>query len=353
MSPQIDELPTELLHFILAKLDPRTLRNCRLVKRQWRDIGNEYFLPAIRTATIAQLSLTDFVQKDIIAGHVRSIRFTKKESEEWPDQSNVSEATDPEPRHEIMTWLFKHPFKRLESVTISDGRPFPTMHQQRDWSSEATSVQFENLWPVLSNPSIRLGALHVEWVHTWLFLSKAADVSPILRSLTILRLGILCDRELKGASDLRLILRGLSNLRQLELSTPEDMDLPLYSLIDIGEREVAWPHLASLTLRGFNVGEPLLRRLFSLPSLRSIGIARITLCDDGCWIRLLAALQNKRWGAVHLSGWLANSTTDEGWYGDSDEGGSLFEEVAEWLKCDDRRASSDKDCPLTIDNMNL
>jgi hypothetical protein len=140
---------------------------------------------------------------------------------------------------------------------------------------------------------------------------------------------------------------------QLELSSSKDMALPLHSLIDIGEREVAWPHLVSLTLRGFKVEKSLLRRLFSFPSLRSIGIARINLGGDGCWIRLLTAPQDKKWGAVHLSGWSADATTDEGWYGDSDEGGSLFEGVAEWLKCDDTSEGSDVGCPLTIDNMNL
>jgi hypothetical protein len=224
MSPQIDKLPTELLHLILSKLDASTLRNCRLVKRHWKDISNEYFLLVIRTATIASLSLVDFAQNDTIAGHVRSIRFAKTETEEWPDQSNASEACNPaSPRQTMLTWLSKHPFKRLESLAISDGRPFPTLYRQRDWSSAATTVQLENLQPALSNASVSLSALSAEWVHTRLFLSKVAEIGDVWKSLTMLRLGLLCDRELKGVRDLRLILREHSNLRQLHLSTPENM----------------------------------------------------------------------------------------------------------------------------------
>jgi hypothetical protein len=89
------------------------------------------------------------------------------------------------------------------------------------------------------------------------------------------------------------------------------MNLPLYCLTN--EREVDWPHLASLTLRGFVAGERILQRLFNLASLKSIGIARIVLDDDhdGFWVRLMTALRKKRCEEVHISGWLANSRTDE------------------------------------------
>jgi hypothetical protein len=95
----------------------------------------------------------------------------------------------------MLTWLSKRPFQRLESLAISDGRPFPTWYRQRDWSSGTTTVQLDNLQPVLSHPSVRLSALSVEWVHTRLFLSKAAEIGQMWRSLTILRLGLLCDEE--------------------------------------------------------------------------------------------------------------------------------------------------------------
>jgi hypothetical protein len=355
MSLQVDDLATELLHIIISKLDPSTLRNCRLVKRRWRDICNEYFLSTIRTNTITKISrLMDFAQNDVIAGHVRSIRFAKKESDEWPDQSIASEVQNPASLgQEITISYLTHALKRLHSLAVSDGRPFPTMDRRRDWSSEATTEQLENLQPALSNVSVQLSDLCVEWLHTRFFLSKSVEIGQVWSSLTTLRLGLLCDGEMKGVRDLRLILRELSGLRQLHLSTPENMNLPLYCLID--ERRVDWPHLASLTLRGFVARERILQRLFNLPSLRSISIARIVLDDDddGCWARLMTALRKRKCGEVHISGWLANSTTDEGWYGSSDEHGSLFQELAEWLKRDDREAGNGGGCPLTIGNVNL
>lgn len=354
MSLQIDDLATELLHIILSKLDPGTLRNCRLVKRQWRDISNEYFLRAVCTNTIRKFSgLKNFAQREIIAWHTSSITFVKKESEKWPDRSNASEVHDPALLgQEIATSHFKHLFKRLDSLAISDGRPFPTMCRKRNWSSDATTEQFEILHSALSNSPVRLSELCVEWVDTPIFQSKAVESSQIWRSLTILRLGIFWDGDLEGLKGIQLVLRGLSNLTQLHLSTPEDLKLPLYHLIN--EREVTWPCLTALTLQGFVAREPILQRLFTLPSLRSISIARIVLDDDdGCWIRLMMALQKMKCKEAHLFGWLANSTTDAGWYGDSNEDGSLFQEVAEWLKRDERDAGSGRGCPLTVDNINL
>jgi hypothetical protein len=357
MSPQTDQLATELLYIIFSNLDPSDLPNCRLVQRLWRDIGNEYFLPAIRTNTTTTLShlMNSFAEHDVIAGHVRSITFAKKGEEEWPDQNNASGAHDPAlPGQKLTSSGCNHsylvPFKRLERVAVLDGRPFPTINWPHDWplDSDAITEQLENLQLALSNPSIHLSELCVEWVDTRFFLSKAVEIGRIWRSLTILRLALTWNEDLNRVRDLSLVLRGLSNLRQLYLSTLEDHHLPLYCLID--ERVVAWPRLTHLTLRGFVAREPILQKLFSLPHLRSIGIARIGLDDDGCWIRIITALRMRKCAEVHLSGWLANNTTISGWHGDSNEDGSLFRKVTEWLKRCDGEAGS---CPLNINNMDL
>jgi hypothetical protein len=354
MSLHIDELASEILHIIFSNLDPSDLRNCRWVQCLWRDICNEYFLPSIRTNTTTKLShlMDSFVAHKVIAGHVRSITFAKKALEEWPDQNNASEAhktallgqeyTSSRCNHKSLD-----PFERLERLAILDGRHFPTMDWPHDWplNSDATTKQLENLQLALSNSPIHLSELRVEWLDTRFFLSKSAEIGQIWRSLTILRLALTRNEDLDGASDLRIVLRGLSNLRQLHLSTLEDHYLPLHCLIH--EREVAWPLLTHLTLRGFAAGEPTLQRLFSLPHLRSISISRVGLEDDGCWIRIMTALQKRKCAEVHLSGWLANRTTASAWFGDSHEEGSLFAEVTEWLKRDDREAGS---CPLNIQN---
>jgi hypothetical protein len=343
MSPQIDQLPGELLHVIFSHLDPSTLGVCRLVKRQWKQIGNEYILPATLTKTTAQLSelIKSFTDNDIIAGHVRSITFAKKLSEDWPDQSNVSEGQ--------CSKTFLLPFKRLERLAVLDGRPFPTMTWPRETPlhSDGTTKQLENLLPALSNPSVHLSELCVEWVDTRIFLYKADELGRTWRSLTVLRLGLTRNKDLNGVRDLLSILRGLSNLRQLHLSTLEDHYLPVDYLID--EREIAWPRLTCLTLQGFIAREPTLQRLFSLPRLRSIAIARMGLEDNGCWIRIMKELQMRKCAEVHLSGWLVDCTTGSSWFGDSNEDGSLFREVVEWLKRDDSNVGS---CPLNISNMN-
>jgi hypothetical protein len=359
MSPPIDQLSPELLHIIISNLNAGDLKNYRLVQRQWRDIGIEYLLRAIHTNTTTKLShlMDSLAEYDNIAGHVRSITIAKKGSEKWPDQGNASEVHDPALLGQEYTSSrcnhtflvpFLVPFKRLERLAVSDGRPFPTIDWPRDWplDSDATTEQLENLQPALANPAIHLSELCVEWVNTRYFLSKAAEIGQIWRSLTILRLALTCNKDLDGVGDLSLVLRGLFNLRQLHLSTLEDSRLPLHRLID--EREVAWPRLTHLTLRGFMAKEPILQTLFNLPHLRSVSMAHMDLDGDGCWIRIMTALRIRKCTEVHLSGWLANTTTDAFWSGDSTENGSLFREVTEWLKRDDGEAGS---CPLHINNM--
>jgi hypothetical protein len=132
MSLQIGQLATELLHIIFSNLDLSTLRNCRLVQRLGREIGNEHFLPAICTNNLAELSGMNFARNDVVMGHVRSITFMKNELEEWRDQSTVSEAhglallgQGLATSHCSNTIL--NPFKRLEKLAILDGRPFPTL----------------------------------------------------------------------------------------------------------------------------------------------------------------------------------------------------------------------------------
>jgi hypothetical protein len=359
MSPQIDQLASELLHIIISNLNPGDLQNCRLVQRRWRDIGNEYLLRAIHTNTTTKLLhlMDSLAEYDNIAGHVRSITIAKKKSEKWPGQGNASEMHNPallgqeytSSRYNY-TFLapFKVPFKRLERLVVLDGRPFPTISWPRDWplNGDATTEQLENLQPALANSAIHLSELCVEWVNTQYFPSKAAEIGQIWRSLTILRLALTCNEDLSGVRDLNLVLRGLFNLEQLHLSTLEDYHLPLHRLID--EREVAWPRLTHLTLRGFVAREPILQTLFSLPHLRSVSMARMDLDGDGCWIRIMTALRMRKCTEVHLSGWLANPTTTALWFGDSTENGSLFREVTEWLKRDDGEAGS---CPLNISNM--
>jgi hypothetical protein len=88
MSSQINELANEILHIIFSNTGPDSLQNCRLVCRRWRKIGDEHFLPTIFTNTITKLELV--AKNVVVAGHVRSIIFTKKASEEWPNQINAS-----------------------------------------------------------------------------------------------------------------------------------------------------------------------------------------------------------------------------------------------------------------------
>jgi hypothetical protein len=355
MSTQIDQLSTELLHIIFSNLDLSDLRNCRLVQPLWLAICNEYFLPALRTNTTTKLlSLKDsFTQYKVIAGHVRSITIAKKASEEWLDESSATEAQNPAFLGQEITRSrcnpnFLDPFKKLESLTILDGRQFPTFDWHGDFDSDATAEQLETLQPALSNPSVHLRELCVEWVNIDYFQSKVAEIGQSWRSITILRLALTCDDDLSGAGDLSLILRKLSNLSQLHLSTREH-GLPLYAIIN--ERKIAWPYLTHLTLRGFVAREPILQKLVSLPRLRSISIARIGLDDDdGCWIRIMTTLRMRKCAEVQLSGWLANDTTTSGWFGDSNEDGSLFEKVSEWLKQGDGEAGS---CPLNTNNMDL
>jgi hypothetical protein len=343
MLPEMDQLAVELLHVIFSHLDPSTVGICRLVKRQWKEIGNEYILPATRTKTTAQLSklVRSFTDGVVIARHVKSITFAKKPSEDWPDRSNVSEGQCGK--------TFLLPFKRLARLAVLDGRPFPTMTWPRETplNSDATTKQLEMLLPALSNPSVHLSDLCVEWVDTRFFLSKANELGQMWKSLSILRLGLTQNQYLSGVRDLRSVLRGLSNLRQIHLSTLEDHYLPLHYLID--ERAIAWPRLTHLTLQGFVAREPTLQRLFSLPHLRSIAVARMGLESEGCWIRIMTELQTRKCAEIHLSGWLADCTTRSSWFGDSNEDGSLFREVVEWLKRGDSKVGS---CPLNISNMN-
>jgi hypothetical protein len=253
---------------------------------------SEYILPAIHTKTTAQLSeLTNsFEERDVIAGHVRSITFAEKLSEEWPDQSNASAGNDTallrqESASSPCDKTFLLPFKRLKRLAFLDGRLLPTIAWPSGvpFDSVATTKQLENLQPALSSPSVHLRELCVEWVDIRFFLSKADELGQMWRSLTTLRLAPTCNGDLNGLRDLSLVLRGLSNLMQLHLSVVEDLHLPLYLLID--ERRVAWSRLTHLTLQGFVAREAILQRLFSLPRLRSVSIARITVP----WMTMVAA----------------------------------------------------------------
>jgi hypothetical protein len=163
MSPHIDQPSPERLLIIFSILDLSDLPNCRLVQRLWRDICNEYFLPAICTNTTTNLShmRDSFVEYNFIAGYVRSITIAKKASEEWPDQNTASETHDSallgqEHTGSRCNYTLLVPFKRLERIAILDGRPFPTITWPRDWplDSDATE-QLENLQPALSNQRVQ------------------------------------------------------------------------------------------------------------------------------------------------------------------------------------------------------
>jgi hypothetical protein len=159
-----------------------------------------------------------------------------------------------------------NPFKRLEKLAILDGRPFPTL----DWpdDSDTTTKQVEVVRAALSNASLHLSEVCLEWVYTGFFSFRAAEVGQIWGSHTILRLGLLVNEDLGGVVDLKLVLRGLSNLKQLHLSTLEDGHMLLDRFVD--QSKAAWHHLTDLTLRGFVAREPNLQGLLTLPRLRSI-----------------------------------------------------------------------------------
>jgi hypothetical protein len=373
MSSLICWLSPELHHSILSNLDLRTLQQCRLVKRQWRDIGNEYFLPAVRLREPKDLlRLLAIAQHDCISRYVRSITFTADvfgneqqepgtEDEESDRQSLSVQEIAANLRDGDTSLLcisrLLHRFQKLEKLTISDGQSFETIewewigHNLTDVGrfavhENAVARQLVVLQAALARASIRLDELCAEWLDTSFFLSKAAEIGQIWSSLKVLRLGIVHDRTSRGIGDLREVLGQLNNMRQLHLSSVGPCPTHLESIVD--NRWINWNRLTVLTLRRFVIRESTLRWLLDIPSIKSISLRNMALDADGCWMNLLTNLREKEFEEVWLSGWLANGTMDGGWGGDSNVDGDLLQNVAEWLMRDARKKG---ECPLTTENM--
>jgi hypothetical protein len=385
----LNTLPIELLREILSIFriyDISTLQECRLVQRQWKKICDEYFLPDVCFSRPQDLlRILAIAEDECIAGHVRSITFAEdifreELQEQWTEdeQSNRQLPSVQEnahsgdgdtslPRISRLLCLFK----RLKKLTISKAQTLDTVQimamrqlpedeaavafqlaarehaRQLAMRDNAVARQLVVLHAALSHASIHLDELCVERLNTTFFLSRAAEIGQNWKSLTVLRLGIVQDEELRGVEDLKTVLHELTNLRQLHLSGAGPHITPLDPLLN------DWNQLIGLTLRQFVVGEPTLQALLNVPSLRSISLHNILLEDDGCWIRIMAGLQMKNWERVSLSGYLANMTADEGWGGDSNKDGDLLKEVAEWLMDDYGDEGNKRQCPLTTENMNL
>jgi hypothetical protein len=369
MSSLIGRLPKELHHNILSNLESSTLRPCRLVHRQWTDIGNEYFLPAVYFSEPTDLPrFLAIAQHDCIAGHVRSIAFTKnffgkehqkhRTEDEQSARGPLSVQQDANLGDGDTNLLYSshllHQFRKLEKLTVSDSRDFETL----EWEGMARNFmatgqlalredpiarQLVVLQAAIARASIRLKELRVEWFNTKFSLSKAADVGQTWKSLTVLRLGILHDEESGGIEDLRVVLGQLTNLRQLHLSSVGQRRTHLNSLVN--NREIAWNGLTDLTLQRFVVEEWTLQRLLNVPSMESTSLYNIELEYGGCWRSIMANLQKKKFERVCLSGWLANETQDEGWCGEG-----LLQEAAECCMAD---VQNKGECPLTIESMNL
>jgi hypothetical protein len=241
-------------------------------------------------------------------------------------------------------------FRKLEKLTVSDGRDFETL--EWEWMGhnlmatgqlvvreDPIAKQLVVLQAAVARASIRLKELRAEWLNTRFFLSEAADIGQTWRSLTVLRLGILHDEESHGIEDLRAVLSQLTNLRQLHLSSVGPHRTHLDSLVN--NREITWNGLTDLTLQRFVVEERTLQRLLNQPSIESISLYSIELKYGGCWRSIMTNLQKKKFKQVCLSGWLANGTEDEVWGGEG-----LLQEVAEWLM---RDMQNKGECPLTTE----
>ncbi|KAH5617401.1 hypothetical protein HBI23_257660 [Parastagonospora nodorum] len=224
-----------------------------------------------------------------------------------------------------------------------------------DWNcklaGDAVAWQLVVLQAAIASASMRLEELHVEGLDVKFFSSKAADIGKIWKSLTVLRLEIVQHDNAHGAQDLGCALRELTNLKQLYLANTGACLTRLDSLVE--KQETAWSRLTQLTLQRFVVSAPTLQRLLSIPSIVRTSLCNIILDGDDCWIRIMTRLREKRWEHVHLSGWLVNIEMDDGWAGDSDKDGSLFRQVTEWLMEERVAVGNMRDCPLTIDNMNV
>jgi hypothetical protein len=383
--PSLSRLPIEILREILSILDTRTAQECRLVQRQWTKICDEYFLPDVCFSRPGDLLRLHGIAKDeCITGHIRSITFAEdifreELQEHWieDEQSNrqlpsVQEdanSMDGDTSLERISRLL-YLFKRLKKLTISEAQALDTVQimalrqlpegeaavafqlaarehaRQLAMRDSAVVRQLVVLHASLSHASIHLDELCVERLNTTFFLSRAAELGQNWKSLTVLRLGVVQDEELRGVEDLKTVLHDLTNLRQLDLSGSGSHTVPLDPLIN------DWNQLTELTLRQFVVEEPTLQTLLNTPSIRSINLHNILLEEDGCWIRILTGLQMKNWERASLSGYLANMT-DGGWGGDSNKDGDLLKEVAEWLMDDYGDEGNKRQCPLTTENLNL
>jgi hypothetical protein len=369
MSSLIDRLPNELHHNILSNLDSSILQPCRLVCRQWTNISNEYFLPAVYFS-----EPTDFprflaiAKHDCIARHIQSITFTKnffgKEQQKVRTEDEQSARGPLSVRQDanigdgdtnlLYSSHLLHEFRKLEKLTISDSRDFETLEWEcMACNSMATGQlalredpiarQLVMLQAAIASASIRLKELRVEWFNTKFSLSGGADIGQNWKLLTVLRLGILHDEESHGIEDLRVVIGQLANLRQLHLSSVGQHRTHLDALVN--SREIAWDGLTDLTLQRFVVEEWTLQRLLNIPSMESTSLYNIELEYGGCWRSIMTSLQKKKFERVCLSGWLANGTEDEGWGGEG-----LLQEVAEWYMRDVQNKGK---CPLTTESMNL
>jgi hypothetical protein len=352
MAASISQLAPELLHLIFSRLDLHSLKESRLVQQKWVHICDEYLLPEVHIRDGSSLTwLLDIAQNKTIAGHVRSITCTSNFSGD--PIHNAKQSESPQRDNVYMsrirnTVLF---FSRLEKIVVSDGGQFLTHTiTQRDEYCTTAPVsrgsclqQLQVLQAGLADTSIHLNELHAEWLDTIFFL-KAPAISEVWRSLTVLVLGIVQNQDMHGVDDLKLVLLELTGLRQLHISSSEDFQMRLESIID--GREVPWSCLTNLSLRGFIVTESTLRRLFQILTLEDIGLAFIGLVSEGCWRRVLEGLHRHNLKRVSLSGWLINITTRRGWVHDTHPGRTLFREVEQWLKEDCEETICLRKCPL-------
>jgi hypothetical protein len=126
-------------------------------------------------------------------------------------------------------------FKRLRKLTISEARTLDTVQitatrrlqegeaaialqlaehehaMQLAMCDNAVTRQLVVLRAALSHASIHLDELCVERLNTTFFLSRAAELGQAWKSLTVLRLGIVQDEELRGVEDLKVVLYFMSS----------------------------------------------------------------------------------------------------------------------------------------------
>lgn len=265
---------------VMLKLDQPSLRNCRLVQRSWMAICNEFFLLHVCIKdTTSPSRLLEIARNEVVAEHVKSITYTSVRFGATTQYSDTAPS-------DLKNTRFR--FKRLMKITVSDGPRFPTI----DWTSNVNTAatvassctrQLDNLHAIIADTGVNLAEVWAEWLNTSFFFSKGTTIGSIWKSLTVLRLGIVHSQDSDGCRDLKVVLRGLTNIRKLHLACREDFMAELDFLID--KEEVPWNQLSDLTLRGFAATECALQSLLELPTVRRISLGFIILINEGCWFR--------------------------------------------------------------------